>query len=45
VDVCAGHIAFLDEKFPTGQHRNTHDTDDVQHRMSNGFGPILRQGQ
>jgi hypothetical protein len=30
---------------PAREHGDTHDTDNIQHRMSNGFRPILRQGQ
>jgi len=38
-------IAFSNREFPAREHGNTHKTDNVQHRMSDIFGPVLRQGQ
>ena len=40
-----GHITLADEELPAGQHGYTYNTDNIQHGVPDGVGPILRQGQ
>ena len=45
VDLRLTYIALLDEKLTATQHGKPHDADNIQHCMSNGYGPVFRQGQ
>ena len=42
-----GNVRFvlLNQEFPVRQHGDTHDPDNVQHRMLDICSPILRQQQ
>ncbi len=41
VDSRPQHVAFLDKKLATCEHRDPHDADDVQHGVADVLGPTL----